>query len=212
MLVITDPPGRRCVPISSSSASGVRTCSSTSAATHHVEVVAERGRQPAVEIGLVEVGQPLAHALVLFDVDTDHLVAERLDARTELAVGAAEVEHPRRRPQLQPAEDAPVRGGGVVLDGVRVLGEGLLAGAEPHLVRPVPQDVLGDVLGVLHAVDVADLVAVVGGDRDLRDPEPCLVQLDDDLGVEVEAVDVVVERQLGEGPARRRRGSPSATR
>jgi hypothetical protein len=47
-----------------------------------------------------------------------------------------------------------------------------------------------DVLGVPDAVDVADLVAVVGGDRHLDDPLPGVEQLDDDLGVEVEVVRV----------------------
>ncbi len=56
-----------------------------------------------------------------------------------------------------------------------------------------------DVLGVLHAVDPADLVAVVGRDRHLDDPLAGLDHLQDDLGVEVEVVAVGGKGDLGEG-------------
>jgi len=71
--------------------------------------------------------------------------------------------------------------------------------AEPGLLEPVGHHVLGHVGGVGHALDVADLVPVVGGDRDLGDPHARVVQLDDDLGVEVEAVRVLLERDPLEG-------------
>jgi hypothetical protein len=75
-------------------------------------------------------------------------------------------------------------------------GERHLTGAEAHLVQPIPGDVTGDIAGVTQAVDVADLVAVVGGDGYLGDGAAALVQLQDDLGVEVEAVGVRLERDL----------------
>ena len=52
---------------------------------------------------------------------------------------------------------------------------------------------------VAHPVDVADLVAVVRRDRHLGDALAGAVQLQDDLGVEVEAVGVGDERHVGEG-------------
>ena len=38
-----------------------------------------------------------------------------------------------------------------------------------------------DVLGVLHPVDVTDLIAVVGRNGNLRDAESLMIQFDDDL-------------------------------
>ena len=76
--------------------------------------------------------------------------------------------------------------------------------AETGLLQPIGHDILGDVGGIAHAVDIADLVAVVGGDGHLGDPHPRIVELDDDLGVEVEAVGVPLERELlaGRPPSR----------
>ena len=67
--------------------------------------------------------------------------------------------------------------------------------------RDVPQRRQHDVLRVLHAVHAADLVAVVGRDRQLDDALPGVQQLDDDLGVEVEVVRVEPERDLAAAPA-----------
>src|SRR5437762_1955411 len=46
---------------------------------------------------------------------------------------------------------------------------------------------------VFHAVDVADLVSVVSGDRDLFNAIALMVELDDDLRVEVEILGHVAE-------------------
>jgi hypothetical protein len=43
---------------------------------------------------------------------------------------------------------------------------------------------------------MADLVAVIGGDRPLDDPQASRVELDDDLRVEMELVRVLLERDL----------------
>jgi hypothetical protein len=51
------------------------------------------------------------------------------------------------------------------------------------------------VVGVAHAVDVADLVAVVGRDRHLEDALACHDELNDDFRVEMEDVGVALERQ-----------------
>jgi hypothetical protein len=52
---------------------------------------------------------------------------------------------------------------------------------------------------VFEAVDVADFVAVVGGDGDFGDAEAGEVELDDDVGVEVEVVGVALEGDAFEG-------------
>ena len=41
---------------------------------------------------------------------------------------------------------------------------------------------------VLHSVHITNLIAVVCGNGNLDDPEALVMQLDDDLGVEVESV------------------------
>ena len=66
--------------------------------------------------------------------------------------------------------------------------------AEPGLLQAVGHNVLGHVGGIAHAVHIADLIAVVRGDRHLGDPHAGVVQLDDDLGVEVEPIGVLLER------------------
>ena len=67
--------------------------------------------------------------------------------------------------------------------------------AEPA--QPVASSIGNDVLGVDEPVHVADLVAVVRRDRRLDDRFPSRVELQDDLGVEVEAVGVLLERDVG---------------
>ena len=61
---------------------------------------------------------------------------------------------------------------------------------ETGLLQSVGDHVLRDVCRVAHAVDVADLVPVVGRDRYLCDTHSGIVELDDDLRVEVESVGV----------------------
>jgi hypothetical protein len=68
-------------------------------------------------------------------------------------------------------------------------------------VEPVPGDVDGHVGGVPQPVHVADLVAVVRGDGHLADRLARLVELQDDLGVEVEPV-AALERDLGSASTR----------
>ena len=55
---------------------------------------------------------------------------------------------------------------------------------------------LEDIPRVTHPVDVADLVAVVGRDRQLRDAEFFQDELDDDLGIEMKILRVPLERNL----------------
>ena len=64
---------------------------------------------------------------------------------------------------------------------------------------------LENVPGVLEAVDVANLVAVVSRDGQLGDPQFFHHQLDDDLGVEMKIIRVFFERDLRQ---RRRRVEP----
>ena len=78
-------------------------------------------------------------------------------------------------------------------------GEGRLTGAEAILWARVAEDVAGYVPGVGQAADVGDLVAVVGRDQDLGDAFAGLEQLDDHLGIEVEAVVVAVKGHVAKG-------------
>ena len=54
------------------------------------------------------------------------------------------------------------------------------------------------VLGVLHAIHVADLVAVEGRNRHLFDAKAARLELNDDLRVEVEVVRVLLEGKMSE--------------
>ena len=76
---------------------------------------------------------------------------------------------------------------------LRRLGAGLRR-AEADAGEPVTDDVGRHVAGIAQAVDVADLVAVVRRDRHLDEAIAGGEQLQQDLGVEVEAVAVGLER------------------
>ena len=165
----------------------------------HVEGPLRLRRDPEVQIGLDEAVDPLLHTLVGDEVDTGDVVARFAQALGQHAVRAPEVEDAPRRPVAQPAEDDVVRAARALLELVGLAVERELAAAEAHLVGAVAEDVTGDVPCVAETVDVADLVAVVGGDRDLDDALPGLDQLHDDLRVEVEVVVVAVEGQVPQG-------------
>ena len=121
-----------------------------------------------------------------------------------IAPGAAQVRtrapgaHPRQRQrvwtrvsELEPVVSVAARRGLAVEAAVVEEPQPLGAGNE-HRLRDIP--------GVLQAVHAADLVPVVGGDRQLLQPEPGEEELDDDLGVEVEVVRVQRERDLAQRP------------
>ena len=74
----------------------------------------------------------------------------------------------------------------------------VLPAPEPGLAEAVAQGVDHDRPGVGDALDVADLVAVEGRRRDLGDALPGPDELQDDLGVEVEAVAVGRQRQVAQ--------------
>ena len=179
--------------------SGWRTCSSTSAARTTSKGPSDLRRDAEVEVGLDEAVDPLLHALVGDEVHAGDVVARFAQPLGQHAVRAAEVEDAPRRPVAQPAEDDVVRAARALLELVGLAVERELAAAEAHLVGAVAEDVTGDVPGVAETVHVADLVAVVGGDRDLDDALPGLEQLHDDLRVEVEVVVVAVEGEVPQG-------------
>jgi hypothetical protein len=52
----------------------------------------------------------------------------------------------------------------------------------------VPEYRLKYVSRILHAVDVADLVAVIGWNRHFLDPEVLMIQFDNDFCVEVKII------------------------
>jgi hypothetical protein len=99
----------------------------------------------------------------------------------EAAAGATEVEDPLGGCVAERVDDDRVRGVLALLQLVLATDRHPLVRAEPHLGEPVLDDVTDHVARVLHPVDVADLVAVVGRDRDLDDPLPLIQELDDDL-------------------------------
>ncbi len=73
-----------------------------------------------------------------------------------------------------------------------------LARPESGATEAVPHGVDDHVGRVAHSVDATDLVAVVGGNRNLDDLLLRRGELQDDLGVEVESVGVGDEREIGE--------------
>ena len=151
-----------------------------------------------LEVGLHERVDPVAHTGMLLDIHAGDLVAVDAQLGRQRAVGASEVQHPRGPAIGEPGQDPPVRRVGVELPLVRATRERHLPRPEAHLLGAIPQHLPRHVLGVLDAVHVADLVAVVRRDRNLLQPLPRLEQLQDDLRVEVEAVRVLVERDRAE--------------
>ena len=133
-------------------------------------------------------------------------------APRDVAAGATDVEH--ARPGAHRLDDPMVRRERRLLLGVlghrrvRVLGRC----SRPASCRRNSMHALDYVLGVLEAVDVRDLVAVVGRDRHLLDAEAARLELDDDLRVEVEVVAVGFERDLRQRRRPSRRDSRSGTR
>jgi hypothetical protein len=124
------------------------------------------------------------------------VVPESASEVGEASVEAPRIEHPRGSPVAKPVQEHPVGAGH--LQGVEVGLRGGHTAAEATLVDPVTDDVARDVPGVLDPVDVADLVPVIGRDRDLDDPLLRSDQAEDDLGVEVEAVAVGREVEVDE--------------
>jgi len=163
-------------------------------AQHHVIAVAHLGGDAAVEVGHHEAVDPVDHARQLHVVHAHHPVAGGPQLLGQAARRAAQVEDRPRFLVPETGQDPPVGTRVVGLEPVLVARGGDAPRPEAGLLEPVPGHVHHHVAGVPQAVHVADLVAVVGGDRDLDDPLPGVVQLDDDLGVEVEVVGVAVER------------------
>ncbi len=153
------------------------------------------GGQAVVEVGRVEGVAAVPDVGKLLGVDAGDVVAEGAGARGEGAAAAAQVEDPGRGHLAQPLEDDAVGAVVALLDLVLGPDRCRPAGEEPVLGEPVADHVGGHVARVLHAVDRADLVAVVRGDGDLDDALAGVDELDDDLGVEVEPVAVLLERR-----------------
>jgi len=80
-----------------------------------------------------------------------------------------------------------------LLEGVLVRRRNPFRGAETLDGQPVLEHIANDIFGVLHAVDIADLVAVVRRDGHLGDGAAGMHHLGDDLGVEIEPVAVGLE-------------------
>ena len=117
-----------------------------------------------------------------------------------MAAGAAQIEDARtRRHEL---ERGRVRARHVELGFVmRIRRRGRFAieaaiVEESHSLAPGDEHRPDDIRRVLEAVHVADLIAVIGRNRDLLDALSRRQQLDDDLGVEMEFAGVEGERNL----------------
>ena len=166
---------------------------------HDIEPGAHLGRNPLVEISPVEGIGSVPHPGDLVQIDTGDMVAHGPEAFGQQSARTSQIEDPARWTGLEEGGDTPVRAVLAGLELVLLVEGDATPVAEAGLLHPVGHDILGDVGGIAHAVDIADLVAVVGGDGHLGDPHPRIVELDDDLGVEVEAVRVPLERELLEG-------------
>ena len=161
---------------------------------HQVESGPDLRGDPLSEVGLVEVAHPLARIRKLVHVHADDVVAHPGEALGQQPARAAQVQDLGRWPSAQHGGDPTVRAVLGRLELVLLVEGDPAAVAESGLLQAVGDDVLGDVLGISHAVDVADFISVVRGDRHLGDPHAGVVQLDDDLGIEVEPIGVLLER------------------
>src|SRR5205823_3073595 len=65
-----------------------------------------------------------------------------------------------------------------------------------QILRAGEQRRYDDVAGILHSVDVADFVAVVGGYRELSNPHARAHELNDDIGIELKSVCIAFKRNL----------------
>src|SRR5512141_1307807 len=126
-------------------------------------------------------------------------MAEFAEAFGEPSTRASEVEDSFWRRVAQHLEQHGVRGALALFEVVLVARRDPSVGTEPHSVQAVDDDVTDDIARVLHPVYVADLVAVIGRDRDLDDPLAAIEELDDDLGVKVKSVPVVNEWEFRKG-------------
>ena len=164
----------------------------------HVEPPRDRVADPLVEIGAHEGVDAVAHAVGFLDIDTRDVMAALAQLFGELPARAPEIEDAGRWTGRDPRDDLLVRRELAFFHLVIAGRERGVARAEPDLVHAVTNDIGDDVARVSHPVHVTDLVAVIRGDRHLDDALPRLDELDDDLSVEVEAVVVLFERDLGE--------------
>ncbi len=176
-----------------------------------VQVLDDVQQEDVVEVLELEVGKPVVEVVQVELVELDavrereevdaHHVAPTLPQRgADRAAGAPEVEDARAGPDGRDRQRvrALVPELGLVLVVVAAPDVELALVQEAEVLRARLQRRARHVRGVLHAVDVADLVAVVRRDRHLADPLPGVEELDDDLGVEVEVVRVQVERDRAE--------------
>ena len=170
-------------------------------------VLVDGGRDAVLEVADDEVIEAPLGLRRVAHVDADDVVAQLAQRLAEPAAAAAEVEHPPGRPGADQRQQLGVARSAVGLPLVLgCLGAGQRR-SEADAGEPVADHVGRDVAGVGEAVDVADLVAVVGGDGDLGDALAVGVHLQQDLGVEVEAVAVGLERDRRQ---RRHRQGPIA--
>ena len=151
-----------------------------------------------IEVGLHEHVHPLLDPRPCDQIDPRDVVAHGSQVGGDEAVGAPDVEDATTAPAGHPPHELAVARVLVGLVLVALAGDGEAVVPEAHPLQAVPEHVGDDGPRVGDAVDVADLVAVVGGDRHLDDPGSVVVQLQEHLGVEVEAVRVLLEGDAGQ--------------
>src|SRR5450631_3228491 len=162
----------------------------------NIEAAPRLGRDALIQVRLHEVADSVVDAGGLDEVDPGDLVTSPLELLGQQAAGATQIEHLAGRSRSEEREDATVRTVWALLELVLVAEGDALTVAEARLVQSVPRDVGHDVSGVPHPLDVADLVAVVSRNRYLPNQLPGVVHLNDDLGVEVEPVGILLERNV----------------
>ena len=175
---------------------GRLTCSSTLAAITTSNGVPVGPRAPAPEPVPSGPSGPRQGVRCLAEVELGDLVAHGTEASGAGTFGVAQVQYPDRPSGTQQGADPVVRAvlslGGFV---VGIEGDATPV-PEAGLLEPVGEDILHHVERIARSVHVADLVAVVRGNGNLGDAHAGVMELDDDLGVEVEPVRVPFERNL----------------
>ena len=154
---------------SASSSSGLRTCSITSAAITTSNPPPTASGRPCSRLASKKRSVRSVDSLVGDQVDARDVMAAAAQFGGHPAGPAPDVEHPQRCAVGDEIEHDAVRAVGRRLVGVGLVLAPEVAAAEADLPEAVADRVDDDVAGVGDPVDPRDLVAVVGGDRDLDD-------------------------------------------
>src|ERR1035438_678590 len=160
-----------------------------------------QGKPAVVEIALHELLETgVGERRVL--VDARDLAVFVLEGARHIPGGAPHIDH--LRPWLDACQGQSVRTFEAPLGLVEEVHSGggdveVPLVEDAQVLRPRQERTFHYVPRVFHAVDVADLVAVIGGNRQLPDAHLGTKQLDDDLRVEMKIVGIPAEGQFFQG-------------